>query len=432
MHRIEIENFGPISKTEISITDIVFILGEQASGKSTVAKLVYFFRTFQNEFINLIFTKDFEDWHSCRNEYNSLLRRKFTNIFGPTKSLGYFRITYTYSLDKSVVITPSSDSKVTFDFSQQLYNELASIYGNTKEILQTQKQNGRDLYTSIVLNGAAKRDVLSRSQELFNDNAYSIYIPAGRALLSRQMLLRLIQGDELRLMNETESYRPFDIVDAPTRNYIAEVSRMREAFNNEKIKDPLLRFLDDTSKEILKGSYIYINNNDFIKLRNRKLIPLSYSSSGQQEVVWLLNLLFSYAALGQKCQIIVEEPETHLHPDAQYLLVKYIAAFRNKTGSEIFITTHSPYVLSSLNNLFYADKCGKTSENSIAADSIIPKHSWLRAEDSSAYIIENSTLRDIKDEELAMIDVGELDIVASVQDAEYEKLLHISKAGKLN
>ena len=247
--------------------------------------------------------------------------------------------------------------------------------------------------------------------------------------MSRQTLLQLIQGDELRRINHSESYMPFDIVDVPTRNYIAEVGRIREARIDENSYDSWLSFLRDTSLEILKGSYVYKDSYDYIELSDRKLVPLSYSSSGQQEVVWVLNLLLSYAALGQKSMIIIEEPETHLHPDAQYLLSKYIAAFLNKTKSQLIVTTHSPYMLSSFNNLIYAGKCGRTVEDSVAIDRVIPKQCWLRLEDFSAYIIADSALRSIKDEDLAMVDVGELDVVASVQDAEYEELLHISKGG---
>ena len=225
---------------------------------------------------------------------------------------------------------------------------------------------------------------------------------------------------------------PFDIVDAPTRNYIAEVGRIREARIDDSVDDPMLSFLRETSGDILKGSYVYKDNYDYIELSDRKLVPLSYSSSGQQEVVWLLTLLRSYAALGQKSLIIIEEPETHLHPDAQYLLVKFIAAFLNNTGSQAIVTTHSPYILSSFNNLLYAAKRGKEAVNREAVDCIIPMQCWLNDEGFSAFIIEDATLRDIKDEAMAMADVGELDVVASMQDAEYEKILNISKGGSVD
>jgi predicted ATPase len=45
MQKIIINNFGPVEAAEIEIPKIVVLIGKQASGKSTVAKLIYFFQT---------------------------------------------------------------------------------------------------------------------------------------------------------------------------------------------------------------------------------------------------------------------------------------------------------------------------------------------------------------------------------------------------
>ena len=42
MQKIVIKNFGPIEDAEIDIKKILVLIGEQASGKSTIAKLIYF------------------------------------------------------------------------------------------------------------------------------------------------------------------------------------------------------------------------------------------------------------------------------------------------------------------------------------------------------------------------------------------------------
>lgn len=42
MQRIVIQNFGPIKDATIEIPKFLLLIGEQASGKSTVAKLIYF------------------------------------------------------------------------------------------------------------------------------------------------------------------------------------------------------------------------------------------------------------------------------------------------------------------------------------------------------------------------------------------------------
>ena len=42
MHKIQIEYMGPVK--ELEVKDFNLLIGEQATGKSTVAKAVYFFR----------------------------------------------------------------------------------------------------------------------------------------------------------------------------------------------------------------------------------------------------------------------------------------------------------------------------------------------------------------------------------------------------
>ena len=43
MNKVIIENFGPIKKIELEISDVFnIVIGAQASGKSTLVKSIYF------------------------------------------------------------------------------------------------------------------------------------------------------------------------------------------------------------------------------------------------------------------------------------------------------------------------------------------------------------------------------------------------------
>ena len=60
------------------------------------------------------------------------------------------------------------------------------------------------------------------------------------------------------------------------------------------------------------------------------------------------SLLVALEKLPKKSVVLVEEPETSLHPSAQYAFAKYLLDVSIRRGHQIFLTTHSEYVLNAL------------------------------------------------------------------------------------
>ena len=60
----------------------------------------------------------------------------------------------------------------------------------------------------------------------------------------------------------------------------------------------------------------------------------------------------------QRGFLIIEEPEAHLFPKYQKELFYKIISVINQTGSKVFISTHSPYLLMAMNNLLTAKEEG--------------------------------------------------------------------------
>lgn len=52
--------------------------------------------------------------------------------------------------------------------------------------------------------------------------------------------------------------------------------------------------------------------------------------------MWILNVLFYYLLQGKKTYFIVEEPESHLYPDAQKLITEFIALVKNM-GNQVML-----------------------------------------------------------------------------------------------
>ncbi len=73
--------------------------------------------------------------------------------------------------------------------------------------------------------------------------------------------------------------------------------------------------------------------------------------------------------------MIIEEPEAHLFPEAQKEISALIALLSNMKQSQITITTHSPYILASINNLILAHKVGKKYPEKVTPK--VNKHLWI-------------------------------------------------------
>ena len=61
---LEIKQFGPIKECNLSIKQVTVFTGEQAAGKSTIAKLVYFFLSLRDVL-----------WHGQINNYDGIEKR---------------------------------------------------------------------------------------------------------------------------------------------------------------------------------------------------------------------------------------------------------------------------------------------------------------------------------------------------------------------
>ena len=64
--------------------------------------------------------------------------------------------------------------------------------------------------------------------------------------------------------------------------------------------------------------------------------------------------------------IIIEEPESHLHPQMQVAFTRFLAAIV-KAGIRVIVTTHSEWVLEALANLVRLSEVPKSRRSEVAA-----------------------------------------------------------------
>jgi hypothetical protein len=245
------------------------------------------------------------------------------------------------------------------------------------------------------------------------------------------------------------------------RSFFSNLNNVFEIFKNEKI-DPLLKEfaanLDWTStpagiplsalkQEILsainaiqRGRFLLEDGKPMFEDEEGVQLPMGMVSSGTQELVPLFRIFSklirdSIASSGSNGPerlkerfLIVEEPETHIFPNTQNLLVRIFSQLSNEPYFSFswIITTHSPYILSAFGNLIKAGLVGAQSEGRRAAVAkVIPEKYWIKEGDFAAYKIEDGKLGSIFDEKTGQIDGDYLDDVSGKISEEFGQLLEI-------
>lgn len=170
--------------------------------------------------------------------------------------------------------------------------------------------------------------------------------------------------------------------------------------------------------------YKYENGRDLVVLKNGKQLELSQTSSAIQANLPLL-LILQY--MERHSIAVIEEPELNAFPDLQKEMIEYIIrqfkSIQHKS-QYLLLTTHSPYVLSTLNNLIQANNAYKKNEEKKKEISkIIPEALWIDFNNVNVYYIDKGGAQNIMDKKNKLIGTHQIDKVSEKLGEAYEKLL---------
>lgn len=448
MQKLLIRNFGPITSADVEIEDFMVLIGPQASGKSTISKSIYLFKSLKDDLVRYIIDTIEENsgLQEPATAFKKKIRTKFVSFWGTTKHLSQFRLEYVYGTSKTITLFLDK-GYVKAEFSQIFHDELHHIFKETSNFIKKNQNINRAFASAseIITNDSEKkafyRKVENLVNALFEDDRLSLYIPAGRSLLStlsdplqKMLLTRIVgQGSD----KNGDIVDPY-LLDYSLKAFIERISNSKNGYNqnletvikdrakytNEPVDNESLKIVLEIFDKILKGRYRFDKDGEKVLLPNLdKFVKLSFASSGQQEVVWILLQIFSIVLNRTKIFMVIEEPEAHLFPVAQNDMVELICLLSNLNNNQIMITTHSPYILSSLNNFIYAGKLGKTKP--LAVSKLVNKKVWLKPERVAAFYIENGILNNIIDDELQLIKAEEIDRASSLINQQFNHLFEL-------
>ncbi|MGB8193046.1 MAG: AAA family ATPase [Chitinophagaceae bacterium] len=370
--KLIIKNFGPIKDVELELGRFTVLIGEQATGKSTVAKLLAVCRYFS--FIatsSVAFEEGLISWglHEFIKD-NTYIYYKCEHYIFDAKNI-------------SSEVDDGENGGVLF------LNGLQPLSAEFKNLKDEQEKLGLELShlpTSFLQNEVAR----------VMDNPF--YLPAERGLQS------IFSLGKSSIQNIADSLF----------NQLSNLYIIERLFKSETIIEPL------------SITYKNIDGRGYIKKQtDTKFYSLFNAATGYQSTIPVVLSTKYYQEIRKKRKtFIIEEPELNLYPTAQHKLVEYLAENIAMHDNSLLITTHSPYILTSLNNLIYSYKLGQSYPEE--TEKIVSKKYWLDQDEVTVYkMLSDGTCEDIFDRKEGLIKAEKIDGISGMLNEQFEALLNI-------
>lgn len=439
MQKIEIKYLGPVQELEMEIKDFNLLIGEQATGKSTVAKAIYFFRIIKStltDYLCQVYDTALYNGNDVSDGFNKVLKKElksiFISLFGYSWDLDkrlYLKYEYASEIWIDVKLNKNGKRKyISVRYSPKLTQTLKDLEKEALELFEQKTET-----TTISLAYASKERLRNYDNfknsvnKIFDDYKETYYIPAGRSMLTLLVNNRsLLENDNLDLI---------------TRQFMQVIDNIHRVFEDgirnvhKRYPDGERRFDVTKTAEMLisdlKGDYLYNAGKEYIVVEDEEehseKIPINFASSGQQEVLWLLNQLYILMLKKEKAFVIIEEPEAHLYPSLQSKVVEFISYFANINNSSILITTHSPYILTSVNTLYCAGKViEKNSTYSKKVYDIIDNNCEIDPQKVTALKInKDKSILNLINEELQELNTEMIDEISDSVNEKYMELYYL-------
>jgi hypothetical protein len=394
---LTIRNFGPIKDVTLDLGKVNVFIGDQGTGKSTVAKIYMLVW-------NLIYFDIFND-EKVENSHDPFTA-KFFNYLEKFDLIRYLKF------DSFIQLNTSK-----FHF----------LYNNNK------------------VESADPEKYKIKSEELekgIHEGFLFNYIPAERVYTS------------------TLSDALYGLLNLGTKlpDLFTRFGTKFQGVRKEKVIWDYIR--------ILNASYAHINGIDYVVMNNGEKIFLTDASTGLQGTIPMLVVIDSVVDKIMKIGgsrtrnqskiehlLVVEEPELNLFPETQKKVIEYIIGnnfevptkieiskegiddveisedFENKVfKNQLIITTHSPYTLTTLNNLMYAYQIGQKHKEEVSK--IIEEKYWVNPEDVRCYMMKDGEAELIMEED-GLIDATFIDGVSNDLNNEYLRVNEVKLKDEL-
>lgn len=396
MRTIEIKKVGPIVDIgEIELKRYNVFVGKQSSGKSTIAKII----------------------SNCT------------------------------WLEKDILTRPSSP----VENFESIYEERLVDFHNMDGYLNKDSYIKYESDYVTILFNKGKCTIIRKTVEDHYQRKKTLYIPAERNMvvytdsIGGAGNLRSFATDWQSARDFFDERHPQSILDLGVRYYktgengktmnrIKSTAKNREYDINLKSGSSGLQSLVPitTAIDFYTGAFYTSGNQEKLMKSNEKydvrqlvahLIKERHiNNKSSDEIVKLMEDVVGLVATSST-SFVIEEPENNLFPETQYALINYITKCikRDHRFHEVTITTHSPYVLSTLNIQLLA---GKLIHDDEIAHEVrkLAAEVFIDTDEFGAWSVSRGSVQPIIDKSTQMISENFLDGVSDVLAGKFNEL----------
>jgi len=419
-NRLIIKNIGAIKEVDINLNKINVFIGEQGSGKSTIAKIISYLSWVSKK---IALAYDFEGFTKEDVFYDKLVSfHKLEGYFRDDSYIEYenpvMKLSYLHSekSPKIKIIDIKKYKGVKISYIPAERNIVASIPNwfdvklpdnNIRSFMSDwevarKKKNAKEPMTigseiKYYYEDSGKRDIVKINEDLALDmtNVASGY----QSLIPMYVIFDYVA----KSIYEDDK----DSVDQINKKKEAE-SKILIHYLTKSFDEPIVKILSRINKEI--NTIKEIKKDTKGNTKSKYLDAFNIAAALSEQIFEV-----------QSSQIIIEEPEQNLYPNTQKKVIYEFLKIIKNSKKEIFltITTHSPYVLYALNNCIL----GGNVKDKYKGENLPSQESWIDPDSVSVWQINKGEVSCIQNKESHTIGKQYFnDIMNEIMD-EYQKIL---------
>ncbi len=403
MRHLKIQNVGPLKTVDIELQKLNVIIGEQSSGKSCVLKIACYCDWVEKQLAVRLLADKFKE---PRYFYNELVRFH--------KLDGYIR----------------NDSVIEYetDCVKFKYEALTDAFTQTPKLQFFGYQNRKISYIP------AERILVSSIPDWINiklgdNNIRGFMIDWAEARSAIKLTPVLNLGVTYGYLSDTRSDRMM----INNGSLVLDLTNVSSGLQSVTPLVVLFLYLCNELRTIESKSSVFgrLEIGEAVErlesLWKNPSTPMGLRKKLDKDIrAMQLNWLRRMSCLDHS-NIYLEEPEMNLFPNTQAELMGWmIEQINHNTNHSLFVATHSPYILTELNNLIQASNIVSkdvTKKQSVLA--VVPEQRILDYGHVGAFAIEDGVVVSIKDEDLCLIAADKIDDASSVIGQQFDELLSL-------